>query len=97
MNVIQKPIITEKSLRFASRGWYTFAVSLDARKENILKALKEDYKVDAIEIRTIRMTGKTHRVGKKMTTVARSDWKKAMVKLKKGQKLDMYEVTPQAE
>ena len=97
-----KPMISEKSLNQASTGWYAFAVGEDARKEQIRKMISETYKVDVISIRTRSMHGKDHRVGKKMATIRRPDWKKAMVKLKAGQRIDVFEtvmqsVAPQAK
>lgn len=93
--IIKKPVITEKSLSFASRGWYTFAVDVHARKEDIVRELKQAYNVDVTEVRTMRMPSKTRKVGRKMTTVTKSEWKKAMVQLKQGQKLDIYDVPEQ--
>jgi large subunit ribosomal protein L23 len=93
--IVQRPVITEKSLFLASKGWYTFAVSADARKEEIVKDLKQAYNVDVVAIRTHIMPGKAKRVGKKMVQIQKPDWKKSVVQLKPGQKLDMFEVTPQ--
>lgn len=95
--IIQRPIITEKSLSLASRGWYTFVVSKDARKQDIINDFKQAYNVDVIDIRTSIMPGKVRRVGRKMNTITKPDWKKTIVQLKKGQKLDMFEVTPQQQ
>lgn len=88
---IQRPLITEKTLKLAASGWYTFAVDVKARKETIASAVKQLYKVDVIEVRTMVMHGKTKRAGRKATTVKRPDWKKAFVQLKKGQKIDAFE------
>lgn len=93
--ILKRPVITEKSLRLASRGWYTFAVPASSRKEEIVVEFKTAYNVDVTEIRTMTMPEKIRRVGKKMNNVTRPEWKKALVQLKQGQKLDMFEVTPQ--
>lgn len=93
--LVKRPVITEKSLKLASRGWYTFAVPASARKEEIVVELKTAYNVDVTEIRTMTMPEKIRRVGRKMNKVTRPEWKKALVQLKQGQKLDMFEVTPQ--
>lgn len=91
MNTIQRPLITEKTLSLAARGWYTFAVDAKARKEAIASAVKQLYKVDVTAVRTMVMHGKTKRVGRKSVSVKRPDWKKAFVQLKKGQKIDAFE------
>lgn len=88
-----RPIITEKTLTFAQRGWYTFAVQTHMRKEEIARSIQEVYGVSVVETRTIAMHGKVKRAGKAMRTVTKPDWKKALVKLKKGQRIDAFEVT----
>ena len=94
MNV-QRPIITEKSLGLASRGWYTFAVDKRARKEAIAKEIEKMYHVNVLTVRTVAMHGKVRRVGKKMISTYRPDWKKALAQLKAGQKIDAFDVTAQ--
>ncbi len=89
---VQRPVITEKTLRLVPTGWYTFAVGAGARKEQIAAEIAKLYSVTVVDVRTIRMHGKTRRVGKKMSTIARPDWKKALVRLKSGQKIDVFEV-----
>jgi len=91
--IIKRPVISEKSMLLAQKGWYTFAVSKNARKETIAKAIRALYNVQVTEIRTMRKTGKTRRVGRSMRTVTRPDWKKAMVALAKGQTIPVFEVT----
>jgi large subunit ribosomal protein L23 len=90
--LVQRPVITEKSLMLVPKGWYTFAVSAAARKEQIAAEIAKLYNVKVVAVRTIRMHGKTRRVGRKMSTIARPDWKKALVQLKSGQKIDVFEV-----
>jgi len=91
--LIQRPLITEKSMTLAQRGWYTFAVTKTARKEAIAKAINRLYAVTVVDVRTVKKVGKVHRAGKKMIAIKKSDWKKAMVKLAKGQRIPVFEVT----
>lgn len=91
--VIQKPLITEKTFALAGRGWYTFAVSASANKVQIADHIGALYHVTVTDVRTARMHGKTQRSGKSKIAVTKSDWKKAMVQLVKGQKIDAFEVT----
>ncbi len=88
-----RPLISEKSLGLASRGWYTFAVDKHARKEDIAKLIERMYSVNVLSIRTIAMHGKVRRTGKKMVSKHKEDWKKAIVLLKAGQHIDAFEVT----
>lgn len=91
--VVYKPLISEKSLGLASRGWYTFAVAKHARKEEIAKCIERMYSVNVLSVRTVAMHGKMRRTGKKMISKRKQDSKKAMVLLKAGQHIDAFEVT----
>lgn len=95
--IIIKPVITEKSLSLAARGWYTFAVDAASSKPVIAKAIGGLYNVDVTDVRTMIMHGKERRSGKRQKKVIKSDWKKALVRLKEGQKIDAFEVTGEAE
>ena len=93
--IIKRPVITEKSLMRAGRGWYTFAVDIDSSKPEIARAVNEAYNVTVTNVRTQTMHGKSRRVGKKMKTIQKSDWKKALVQLKEGQSIPAFEVAPE--
>ena len=95
--IINRPIISEKSLSLASRGWYTFAVNLASNKAVIAQSVGDLYKVAVLDVRTIVMHGKEQRHGKRSQKVRGSDWKKALVRLKAGQKIDAFEVSGEAE
>ena len=90
---LTRPLITEKTLTQAGRGWYTFVVSEESDKKTIATAISKFYKVTVTTIRTATMHGKMRRTGKRQTHVKKPDWKKAMVKLAKGQTIDAFEVT----
>ncbi len=95
--IVNRPLITEKSLTLAGKGLYTFKVSLKADKSQIRREINRLYKVKVTDIRTVTMHGKTRRVGRKMTVIQKSNWKKAIVRLMKGQKIDAFEVTGEGE
>ena len=84
-------------MALAQTGWYTFAVTAFARKEQIAKEISRLYNVTVREIRTIRRVGKMHRTGKKMIMKRHTDWKKAMVRLVKGQKIAVFDIGEQAK
>ncbi|KKW11434.1 MAG: 50S ribosomal protein L23 [Candidatus Gottesmanbacteria bacterium GW2011_GWB1_49_7] len=94
---MNRPIITEKSLGLASRGWYTFAVDKHARKEEVAKEIEKMYHVNVRSVRMVAMHGKVRRAGKKMMRIRKADWKKAIALLKSGQHIDAFEVTSKEE
>ncbi len=73
-----KPLITEKSIKSVSQNNYTFKVRRQASKPQIKKTIEEEFKVDVIGIRTINVKKK-------------KNWKKAIVEIKKGQKIEGFE------
>ncbi len=88
--VIQRPIISEKSTALAEiAGRYVFEVSLKANKQEIRDAVQRLFNVKVREVRTMIMHGKVKRVGRFETT--RSNWKKALVTLAEGQKIDFFQ------
>lgn len=88
---LRRPIITEKSLQAATQGFYTFEVDKKATKHQIKKAVEEQFKVKVISVRTLNYKGKKRRVGKKRLEVEMPGFKKALIKLKEGQKIDIFE------
>ncbi len=86
-----RPVITEKSLLLANKGWYTFAVPKSLKKEDIRRVIHEVFSVDPIAVRTVSMHGKVRRVGRYLRKVRRPDWKKAIVRLKQGQTISIFE------
>jgi large subunit ribosomal protein L23 len=92
--VVKKPLITEKSLNRAAKGWYTFAVDISAAKQAIASHVAKLYGVTVVSVRTMRMPGKTHRVGRKLRTAVSPDWKKAIVHVAPGQTIEAFAVAP---
>jgi len=87
-NVLKSPSITEKAVNMTSQGnFYTFEVERTANKMQIKKAIEAKYTVDVLQVRTINIPSKKVRRGKIEGT--RSGYKKAIVKLKEGQKIEV--------
>ncbi len=89
-DIIKRPIITEKSMR--DKNLYNklhFEVDPRANKIEIKKAVEQIFKVDVIAVNTINMKGKRKRVGRYWTK--EPDWKKAIVTIKPGQKVEFFE------
>ena len=83
--VIRRPLVTEKGVdKKDNERTLVFEVANDANKTQVKAAVEKLFKVKVAEVRTATMEGKMRRRGKFMGY--RSDWKKAYVKLKVGQK-----------
>ena len=95
--LVNRPVITEKTLAQASRGWYTFAAEESASKGDIKREVEAVYGVTVTAVRSIHEHGKVRRVGKSMRTIRKPDWKKTMVQLKKGQRIEAFDVVPTDE
>lgn len=89
-NSIIKPIVTEKTYALASEGRYCFEVTMLATKGSIVNELKKVYGVDVIDIHTTIMPGKRKRVMRTRLLSKPKRWKKAIIKLKKGQTIDLF-------
>lgn len=87
--VIKRPLVTEKGVtkKEADRT-LCFEVSGDSNKTQIRHAVEAVFKVKVAEVRTSITAGKLRRRGK--TSGYRSDWKKAWVRLKAGEKMPEY-------
>lgn len=96
-SVIVRPIISEKSMREAEGGKFTFQVRKDAAKNAIKKAIESQFSVKVTGLSTITVKGKRKRVGARRMEVKSSVIKKAIATLKKGQKIDLFEMVGQAE
>jgi large subunit ribosomal protein L23 len=90
--VIIRPVITEKSLMLASTGCYVFAVDGSSDKKQIASRIHALYGVTVLDVHTISMHGKARRYGKKGTPHEAIPWKKAIVRVKKGEKIDAFEL-----
>jgi large subunit ribosomal protein L23 len=88
--IIKRPIISEKSTALAEiAGKYAFEVDAKANKHEIRDAVQQLFKVNVREVRTMIMHGKIKRLAR--STVKRANWKKAIVTLQEGQKIDFFQ------
>lgn len=89
-DVLLSPLLTEKGTQLKEKdNKVVFRVAKDANKVEIKKAVEEIFKVKVARVTTINCKGKKKRLGK--YEGKRSDWKKAIVSLKQGEKLDIIE------
>jgi len=88
--IIRRPLITEKSTRQKEdAGQYVFEVHRDANKIEIQSAIERLFKVKVLQVRTSNVMGKIKRLGRRYGK--RPDWKKAIVTLKEGDRIDFFE------
>jgi large subunit ribosomal protein L23 len=93
MNILQKPIITEKMTRMGEKsGRYGFIVNPRANKIQIKKAVQDLYSVVVVDVNTMNYRGKKKTRGTKtgFTTGKAPNFKKAIVTLKSGDSIDFY-------
>ena len=84
--VIRRPLVTEKGVaKKDEERTLCFEVAPDANKVQVKQAVEKLFKVKVAEVRTANVEGKMRRRGRFMGY--RSDWKKAYVKLKDGEKV----------
>lgn len=88
-DILIKPIVTEKSTALMEERKYTFCVPLSATKIQICQAVEQIFKVKVQAVNTMRYEGKMKRLGR--TQGRRSDWKKAVVTLKPGETIELFE------
>ena len=88
-----KPVITEKSLKLAqTANAFTFEVERGATKEHILMLVEELYHVHVTSVNTIVGHKQAHATGKKRLVRVQPKIKKAIVTLKKGENIDVFDV-----
>ena len=78
-DIIQKPIMSEKSMDKMQDKTYVFKVAADANKIEVKNAVEEIFKVDVEKVTILNVRGKEKRMG--AHTGFTADWKKAYVKL----------------
>ena len=88
--VIRKPLVTEKSnIGREAENLVSFAVDPRATKPEIRSAVERLFQVKVLDVRTMRMPRKSRRVGKTMGY--KPQWKKALVRLAEGQRIEFFE------
>ena len=88
--VVIKPLVTEKGTMMLSEGnWVTFKVHPDAYKIEVWEAVQKIFSVSVLQVNTQVVRGKRRRFGKTMGQS--KTWKKAMVRLKEGDKIEIFE------
>jgi large subunit ribosomal protein L23 len=94
--IILRPVVSEKSIDESSRGKYTFAVHQDANKIQIKAAIEELYekeKVTVVSVNVLTTKAKEKRRGTRRGRITgyTTPWRKAIVTLAPGQKIEFFE------
>ncbi|MEE9324507.1 MAG: 50S ribosomal protein L23 [Dehalococcoidia bacterium] len=89
LEIVRRPIITEKSTALQDKNKYAFEVSSKANKIQIKQSVEKAFNVKVTKVNVITMPGKTRYVGRRR--VCSSPWKKAIVTLKEGEKIEIFE------
>lgn len=92
MEVLKRPLITEKITVLNEKGVYGFVVDLKADKGAIARAIQEMYGVNVVAVRTMRYGGKpkTRYTKSRVTSGRTSAFKKAIVQIAEGEVIDFY-------
>ncbi len=85
--IVKNPLITEKATAEGPLGKYTFLVEKKANKPEVKKAVEAIYKVKVTQVNIVNARPKSRRLGR--TTGVKPGYKKAIVTLAAGQKLDI--------
>ena len=88
--IIKRPLITEKSTRLKeAENQIAFVVDSQANKVQIRQAVEKLFKVKVEAVRTMNLAGKRKRMGRFWGW--KPDWKKAIVTLKEGERIEFFE------
>jgi large subunit ribosomal protein L23 len=88
-HIVLTPKISEKAIYLAERGIYVFEVPTSANKIEVAKAVEAAFKVNVTDVNMVITKGKLKRF--KQVLGRQKDIKKAMIKLKAGQKISLFE------
>jgi large subunit ribosomal protein L23 len=86
--ILKRPIVTEKTARLTKENQYVFEVSKEATKSEIKKAVEENFGVNVLSVKIIKVPPKRRRIGR--ISGWKKGYKKAIVKIEEGQKIDIF-------
>lgn len=91
IEIIKRPLLTEKAMKSNEQGIYAFEVTPNANKIEIKKAIEALFEVQVDSVRTLRIKGKVkvRNTRKGVMRGRRPMMKKAYITLKKGQTIDI--------
>ncbi len=87
--VLRRPLVTEKGTYLQEQNKYLFEVAINANKPQIKQAVEKAFDVTVKSVNLMTVAGKKKRYGRAITK--RPDWKKAVITLKEGDKIQIFE------
>jgi large subunit ribosomal protein L23 len=87
--VLRRPLVTEKGTVLQDQNKYIFEVAKGANKPQVKQAVEKAFNVTVKSINIMTVVGKKKRYGRAITQ--RPDWKKAVVTLKEGDSIQVFE------
>jgi len=87
--VLRRPVITEKNSVLQAQGKYAFEVAEESNKNQIKQAVEKAFKVKVLAVNVVSVPGRKKRIGRR--EVLTQSWKKAIVTLKSGDKIEFFE------
>ena len=87
--ILRRPLVTEKNAALQAEGKYAFEVAGVANKIQIKQAVEKAFKVKVTAVNVMTVPGKERRIGRRIVKTA--SWKKAIVTLKSGDKIEFFE------
>ena len=87
--VLRRPLVTEKNTALQAQGKYVFEIAEEANKQQVKQAVEKAFKVKVLGVNVMTVSGKMRRVGRRQ--VLTQSWKKAVVTLKPGDKIELFE------
>ncbi|MDY6935552.1 MAG: 50S ribosomal protein L23 [Spirochaetota bacterium] len=88
-DILVKPVVSEKTTVMSEENKYVFRVSMKANKHLVKKAVKEIYNVNPVKVNVMNVRGRRKRVRYQYGYT--SGWKKAIVTLREGDKIELFE------
>jgi large subunit ribosomal protein L23 len=88
-DILRRPLVTEKSTALQAQGKYAFEVAKNSNKAQIKQAVEKAFSVKVTAVNVMTVAGERRRVGRR--EIQSSPWKKAIVTLKTGDKIQFFE------
>ncbi|MDA1061795.1 MAG: 50S ribosomal protein L23 [Chloroflexi bacterium] len=89
LQVLRRPLVTEKTTMLSTTGQYVFEVDIRANKPQIAKAVELAFEVHVKKVRTMTVRGKMRQFGRR--PARQPSWKKAIVTLAPGEQIQYFE------
>lgn len=89
-DILRRPIVTEKNTLLGAQNKYSFEVAAGATKPMIREAVEKIFKVDVTAVNVVHVPGKLRRVGRQRRPGMTSPWKKAVVTIRPGQRIEFF-------